>query len=201
MEAHVKEITFSVKKENLRTMEKCIQRINDMSTDGCKLLESILDSRLFSDQKYCTYNKLKNMNKFIGELLGENTEKPIDIIYEIGKAKETGIQPFIIAELEVAFVKKKFKDKPEILNFFEAVHTLNPFPGISEKDKMLRLKNKGITEIDYIISSNIIAFVQRAVHEDAEFYRRSFEEQKEKMKEFAENIYASDGLKFEKAGI
>ncbi len=41
--------------------------------------------------------------------------------------------------------------------------SLDPLIGLNEDEKMTRLANKGITYIDYVISSNIVKFIRRAL--------------------------------------
>jgi hypothetical protein len=110
------------------------------------------------------------------------------IIAEITAARSASVNAEIIRALEVDYAKKKFFTNPEKSYMLDAIYKLDPLPGISEDEKMTRLSNGGITEIAYIISCNIVSFVQQAVFEDAEFYRRSFDSQKAKMIEFAKKV-------------
>jgi hypothetical protein len=88
------------------------------------------------------------------------------LIDEITKARSGKISPLIIAALEADFATKKFYSNPELQKELELVMTLDPLIGLSEDEKMTRLANKGITYIDYIISSNIVKFVRRALLDD-----------------------------------
>ena len=63
---------------------------------------------------------------------------------------------------------------------------LDPLYGVTEDEKMTRKSNGGVTDTDYIISCNILQFVQRAMAEDADFYRRKLSEKQAKIKAFAE---------------
>jgi hypothetical protein len=85
------------------------------------------------------------------------------LIDEITKARSGKISPLIIAALEADFATKKFYSNPELKTELELVMTLDPLIGLSEDEKMTRLANKGITYIDYIISSNIVKFIRRAL--------------------------------------
>ena len=46
---------------------------------------------------------------------------------------------------------------------------LDPLAGVMEDDKMSRLSNNGITQLDYIVSSNINKFVNDAIEADINF--------------------------------
>jgi hypothetical protein len=110
------------------------------------------------------------------------------IIAEITAARNAGVNAEIIRALEVDYAKKKFFTNPEKSYMLDAVYKLDPLPGISEDEKMTRLSNGGITEVAYIVSCNIVPFVQQAVFEDAGFYKRSLDVQKEKMTEYAKKV-------------
>ena len=49
------------------------------------------------------------------------------------------------------------------------MYELDPLYCVTEDEKLLRLQNKGITETDYIISSNIHKYVRMALIEDENF--------------------------------
>jgi hypothetical protein len=67
-------------------------------------------------------------------------------------------------------------------------YKLDPLPGITEDEKMTRLSNGGITETAYIISSNIIPFVQQAVYEAPDFYTKSLPDQLKVMEEYTRKV-------------
>jgi hypothetical protein len=104
---------------------------------------------------------------------------------ELGKAKNDKLNPVIISSMEVEYASKRFAEEPEVRDFLSLCLKLNPLPNISEDDKMSMLSNKGITLENYVVSSNIIEFVQRAIEEDKEFANKTLQEQKTKMLEYA----------------
>lgn len=85
------------------------------------------------------------------------------LIDEITAARSGKISPLIIAALEADFATKKFYANPELKTELELVMSLDPLIGLNEDEKMTRLANKGITYIDYVISSNIVKFIRRAL--------------------------------------
>ena len=94
----------------------------------------------------------------------------------------------ILRELEIDYAKKQFNTDPEIAHMIETTFDLDPLFGMSAEDKMTQKQNGGITEIDYIISCNIVAFVRRAIREDDDFYSLEYEKQIDVLKKFAEEV-------------
>jgi hypothetical protein len=95
---------------------------------------------------------------------------------EIAAAKSAKMNPVVIAALEREFAAKKFYNDPAVRDMLVLAMELDPLAAITEDDKMLRKANKGITEIDYIISSNITEMVRDAM-QDEKFQTSSREEQ------------------------
>ncbi len=110
------------------------------------------------------------------------------VMTELSSAKTAGVNPVLLREMELDYSKKKFNANPEVSDFLQAVYTLDPLPGLTDDEKMSRLSNSGITELNYIISSNIIPFVQRAIFEDADFYKKKLDEQQKVMLTYAEVV-------------
>lgn len=88
---------------------------------------------------------------------------------EISKAKASKLNPIIVSAMEVEYAGKRFINEPEVKDRLELILRLDPLPNVTEEEKMTMLSNKGITLVNYIISSNIQAFIQRALNEDADF--------------------------------
>ena len=116
------------------------------------------------------------------------------IINDLKIAREAGVNPMIIRELEIEFARKKFNVNPDKAYMLQATYQLDPLPGISDDEKMSRLSNGGITETAYIISSNIISFVQRAVFENQNFFALKMDAQKEIMIGYANEIKKENNM-------
>ena len=108
------------------------------------------------------------------------------LIDEIKTAKDSGIHPSIRRALEIDYAKKKFYTQLSVSYEAELCFELDPLYGVTEDEKMTRKANGGVTDTDYIISCNILQFIQRAMDEDADFYRRNLSEKQAKIKAFAE---------------
>ncbi len=99
----------------------------------------------------------------------------------------------MLSAMEVDYSGKRFNTEPEVRDMVMLVLTLDPLPNINDDDKMTRLSNKGITQETYIISSNIQAFVQRAIDEDDGFPGLKLEEQRTILIAYAqEQLQAAD---------
>lgn len=107
---------------------------------------------------------------------------------EIKAAKDSKTNPVIISALEIDYSARRFNADPEVRDRVQLILSLDPLPNISEDDKMSRLSNKGITLETYVISSNIQAFVQRALEENEGFADMELQKQQEIMVKYAEEI-------------
>ena len=97
---------------------------------------------------------------------------------QLTSAKNNKLNPAIMNAMEVAYASKAFNNEPEIAEHVQLLLKLDPLAGIAEDDKMSRLSNNGITQLDYIVSSNINKFVDQAMDADYEFHDRPTIEQK-----------------------
>ena len=104
---------------------------------------------------------------------------------EIARLKTAGANPVIISELEQEYAAKKFYNDPRVRDFLTMVLDLDPLAAISEEDKMIRKAGRGITDLDYIISSNITELVSEA-SEDPKFIQMRRSEQIKTIRRLAE---------------
>jgi hypothetical protein len=114
------------------------------------------------------------------------------IMAEIASAKTAGVSSVLVRTMEVDYAKKRFNANPEVSYFLQTVYDLDPLAGLTDDEKMSRLSNGGITELSYILSSNINAFVQRAVKEDAAFYSKTFDEQQKIVLGYAKEVQSEN---------
>ena len=110
------------------------------------------------------------------------------LMAELKNARDAQAHPMILRELEIDYAKKQFNTDPEIAHMIETTFNLDPLFGMSDESKMTMLQNNGITELDYIVSCNITAFVLRAIREDKDFYSRDYKKQMEVLKKYAEEV-------------
>lgn len=107
---------------------------------------------------------------------------------EVDTARKSKMNPVVVNAMEVEFASKRFIHDPEVANRLKLVIALDPLHNISDEDKMVRLSNRGITQLSYIISSNIQEFVQRAIDDDPDFTSLDLPDQKEIMQAYALEI-------------
>lgn len=110
---------------------------------------------------------------------------------DLKNAKADKANPVIISALEIDYASSRFNTDPEVRDRLVLVLQLDPLPNISEDDKNSRLQNNGISKEVYIISSNIQAFVQRAIDEDPTFAEKELKDQQAKMLEYAKEQQAA----------
>lgn len=110
------------------------------------------------------------------------------LMAELKNARDAQAHPMILRELEIDYAKKQFNTDPEIAHMIETTFNLDPLFGMSDESKMTMLQNNGITELDYIVSCNITAFVLRAIREDKDFYSRDYKKQMDVLKKYAEEV-------------
>lgn len=111
-----------------------------------------------------------------------------DIGLQMKLAKEANANPTTINAMQVEYAHKKFQQEPEIRDRVALTIKLDPLAGLTEDEKMGRLSNKGITQLTYIISSNIQAFVQTAVDKDKDFASKTLEQQQAVITAMAQQI-------------
>lgn len=117
------------------------------------------------------------------------------LLDDLAKAKQNGINPVILNELQIEYAGKKFYNDPKVKDELEAIFELDPFPNISDEDKMVRMSNDGITLVDYIISSNIQQFIRRAMAEDQQFASKELAVRKKVMEKYANEIIKKNSIK------
>lgn len=104
---------------------------------------------------------------------------------ELGNSKKNNVNSIILNALEVDYASRRFTDQ-EIRDMVALSLTLDPLPNVPEADKVLMLQNEGITQLTYVVSCNITAFIQRAMDEHDDFAELELKEQKEIIQEYGQ---------------
>ncbi len=107
------------------------------------------------------------------------------LIEEYKAAKDAKLSPVILASMEVEIAMKRFSHDESVNTYTKLVYELDPLYCVTEDEKLLRLQNKGITETDYIISSNIHKYVRMALIEDENFATLPYRDKMEVMNKYA----------------
>lgn len=140
------------------------------------------DSSVFTDEEVSELvPKIAVPEKF--DLISSNY-----LLVEMKSAQEAKVHPLIFAQLNYEYASKAFYNDPDVSALLKLTMRLDPLPGLTEDEKMTRLSNYGITEMDYIISCNVYQFTQRAIEGNEDFYNMPMREQKAVMKKYAAEI-------------
>ena len=110
------------------------------------------------------------------------------LLDDLAKAKNGNINPVVLNEMQIEYAAKKFYSDHRVKDELVTIFELDPFPNISQDDKMTMLSNDGITLADYVISCNIQQFVRRAMNEDEEFASREMPERKKVIEKYAAEV-------------
>lgn len=136
--------------------------------------------------------KINDMLPSIGVPEKFNILTSAQTMEELTSSKNNKANSVIISALEIDYASKRFNNDPEVRDMVTIILKLDPLSNISEDEKMSRLSNKGITQIDYVISSNIQQFVQRAINENKKFPKLKLEEQQAVLKKYAQEIISQN---------
>jgi len=105
---------------------------------------------------------------------------------QISSAIKNKLSAPIINAMEVAYATKAFNNDPKVAEHVGLILKLDPLAGISEDDKMSRLSNGGITQLDYVTSSNINKFVDAAIEANNGFLELDIVKQKDVITKMAQ---------------
>ena len=104
---------------------------------------------------------------------------------ELSNARKNNANPFLLASLEKQIAVKKFYNDPELQNCIDLYFTLDPLPGMTADEKMTLLSNNGITQEDYILSNYMPQFIRRAVIDNNDFEKKTYDQQMDILKAYA----------------
>lgn len=121
-----------------------------------------------------------------------------DIGEQMKLAKDANANPTTINAMQVEYAHKKFAQEPKVRDMVALTIKLDPLAGIIEGDKMIRLSNKGISQLTYIISSNIQKFVQQALEDDPKFADKPTKDQKVIIETMAQELLTEQEAEREK---
>jgi hypothetical protein len=117
------------------------------------------------------------------------------LIDEIKKSKDSGLNDAVLSEIEMDFIRKRFKTEPVKQQVLIDAFNLDPLSGLTEEDKALRVMNQGATKLDYIISCYIQDFIRKAYEANPEFHNLTIEEKHNVIKKMGEVKYKEISLK------
>ncbi|MBR3647120.1 MAG: zinc finger-like domain-containing protein [Paludibacteraceae bacterium] len=119
------------------------------------------------------------------------------LMQELQGARQAEANPETLRVLETNYAKMQFNTAPEVADRLKTVFELDPLFGIKEENKMTMLQNGGITETAYIISCNIHAFVERAIHDNKDFYNMDYDAKNKVLEKYADEVRKETAKKAE----
>lgn len=109
-----------------------------------------------------------------------------ELVEQLKVSKDSGVNPVYLRAKDLEVINKEFQNQPEILKFMNLCVLLDPLAEISRSDIAQMVLDKSITQITAIIHDNIQPFVRRALEEDESFGDKTYMEQMEILKGYAE---------------
>lgn len=110
------------------------------------------------------------------------------IAQRLVSAKTAGVSQSLMSNLQIQYAKKEFGDDSDQVEMLGIALNLDPLPGKTEDEKMTILSNKGTTLENYILSSNIVPFINRAYSENEDFCDMEYSEQLDILNKYVDEI-------------
>jgi hypothetical protein len=96
---------------------------------------------------------------------------------QLNKAISGNFNPLIIAGIEMDYVEKLYGDNSMKKTYLKLLSSLDPLPFKTTDEKTVLLSSNGCTQLDYILSANLAAFVMQKIEENPLWYDLSFSQQ------------------------
>ena len=101
------------------------------------------------------------------------------LIDQLAKAKEAGVDPTIINEMQSDLINKKFKDQPDVREALKLSNEMNPF-NTATSEQVADMELAGlITKEDAVRALYADSFVQKAIKDDPKYIYLDFKKQLE----------------------
>lgn len=84
-------------------------------------------------------------------------------------AKSAQLSPSTMAALEYEYIESVFGEESTEALMSKVANLMDPLPNKTEDEKMTILSNQGTTKDNYILSSNLSGFINRAISDNKEF--------------------------------
>lgn len=117
---------------------------------------------------------------------------------QVASAKTNRINPFIINALEIEYANKKFNTDAGVRELVKQSLELDPLPGLTEDEKLVKQMNGAILKTDYVISSYIVPFIRRAVEENKDFFGLTYQEKITVLEKYAGEVIAKNKTQVDK---
>lgn len=170
--------------------------VNSIAEDIVRILDSVY--KYINEYRYNVSVLTEDRNSMLPtisvperfDLLGADY-----LIAEIQKAKEAGVNPVIVRNMEIEYLRKRYNANQTIADELEVIYEIDPIPATSEDDKLVMLNNNGISQLDYVMSCNIAQLVRKASMEDDNFFAKPKKQRIEIIQKFAQEIINANSAK------
>lgn len=110
------------------------------------------------------------------------------IAQRLALAKDANLTPSLKTGMEIEYAKAEFGEDCMEAKVIKTISELDPLPHKNEEEKMVILSNRGTTEAKYILSSNLSAFINRAISENDKFLDLNYAEKMGVLDKYVEEI-------------
>jgi len=97
---------------------------------------------------------------------------------QLTKAMSGKFNPLITSGIEQDYVEKLYGENSIQKTYMKILSELDPLPFKTTDEKTVLLSSNGCTQLDYILSANLPAFVMQLVDEDATWYDKPITQQR-----------------------
>jgi len=108
------------------------------------------------------------------------------LLDEVKQSKDSKLNDSVISQIEIEYIKKRFPNDTRLQNVLINSYQLDPMSGLTEDEKALLMSNRGATKQDYIISTYISDFINKAYDEYDNFGSKTRDEQHNILNKYAE---------------
>jgi hypothetical protein len=91
------------------------------------------------------------------------------LLDEVKQSKDSKLNDSVISQIEIEYIRKRFPNDTRLQNVLINSYQLDPMSGLTEDEKALLMSNRGATKQDYIISTYITDFINKA-YDEYEFF-------------------------------
>ncbi len=171
--------------ENQSGTAKVIDR-SELNSFLNKVSDNLFDNIIFNAYKFISLWRFNVVNEVTFPVINKPTNfnalNEGMLIEEIKTISEAGLDT---TQYELDLIDKKYPNDKEKQLYNKNVLTLDPLAGRTEEEKVDIRLSGGVTQEQFIISSNIRGFLLDAIEKDEDFLLKSREEKQNKLNELA----------------
>lgn len=97
---------------------------------------------------------------------------------ELKGVRDANLSPLLIRQAEIDFMQKKYTCDPAARETIRSMYELDPLPVMLDTDKDATFMAGGCTQLDYVMSKQLMTFVIQAIGENEDFNELELEEKR-----------------------